>query len=190
MSKKPAKRQIGRLNNIQKRQQKRSDRMKEVKLRRYQNLLTLSGLGVIVFGLWSILKVFLILLLNDDTFSEMIEAAEVPDNSVTRLILYLLLAVLPLIDFSMRLFVGLSARSESFGKKRGCAYIVFAALIVLSSLISVVFIFFDTPLTNISSVLELVVSVFVEATATVVMIELLVSAITVKKLNKELGEVR
>ena len=97
MSKKPAKRQIGRLNNIQKRQQKRSDRMKEVKLRRYQNLLTLSGLGVIVFGLWSILKVFLILLLNDDTFSEMIEAAEVPDNSVTRLILYLLLAVLPLI---------------------------------------------------------------------------------------------
>ena len=72
--------------------------MKEVKLRRYQNLLTLSGLGVIVFGLWSILKVFLILLLNDDTFSEMIKAAEVPDNSVTRLILYLLLAVLLLID--------------------------------------------------------------------------------------------
>ena len=67
---------------------------------------------------------------------------------------------------------------------------MFAALIALSSLISVVFIFFDTPLTSISSVLELVVSVFVEATATVVMIELLVSAITVKKLNKELGEVR
>ena len=164
--------------------------MKEVKLRRYQNLLTLSGLGVIVFGLWSILKLFLILLLNDDTVSETIKAAEMPDEFTTRLALYLVLGVIILIDFLMRLFVGLSARSEGFGNKRGNAYVVFAALIALSSLISVVFIFFDTSLTSISSVLELIVSVFVEATATVVMIELLVSAITVKKLKKELGEVR
>ena len=154
--------------------------MKEVKMRRYQNLLTVSGLGVIVFGLWSVLKTILLLFFKKELL------ANVPDDTLFRVILFIIIGLILLIDFLIRLYVGLSARTEGFGKKKGYAYIVFAVILALLSLTSLVMIFFDSTITSIT---ELVVSVIVEATSLVVVIELLVAAFTVKKLQKELEEV-
>ncbi|MBQ7646512.1 MAG: hypothetical protein IJS94_04510 [Clostridia bacterium] len=153
--------------------------MKEVKMRRYQNLLTVSGLGMIVFALWSVLKTILLFCFNEKLL------AEVPDDTLFRVILFSIIGFILLFDFLMRLFVGLSARAEGFGKKKGNAYIVVAVLIALGSLASLVMIFFDS---SIQSIIELIVSVIVEATSLIVVIELLVAAYTVKKLKKELKE--
>jgi len=153
--------------------------MKEVKMRRYQNLLTVSGLGMIVFALWSVLKTILLFCFNEKLL------AEVPDDTLFRVVLFSIIGVILLFDFLMRLFVGLSARAEGFGKKKGNAYIVVAVLIALGSLASLVMIFFDS---SIQSIIELIVSVIVEATSLIVVIELLVAAYTVKKLKKELKE--
>ena len=154
--------------------------MKERKMRRYQNLLTISGLGVIIFALWSVLKTILLFFLREDV------RAALPDDAASRTILLVVIIGILVIDISIRLFVGLSARAEGFGKKKGYAYIVFAVLAALASLASLVMIFFDS---TYNSITELVVSVIVEATSLVVTIELLVAAFTVKKLKKELGEV-
>ena len=154
--------------------------MKERKMRRYQNLLTISGLGVIIFALWSVLKTILLFFLREDV------RAALPDDAASRTILLAVIIGILVIDISIRLFVGLSARAEGFGKKKGYAYIVFAVLAALASLASLVMIFFDS---TYNSITELVVSVIVEATSLVVTIELLVAAFTVKKLKKELGEV-
>lgn len=154
--------------------------MKEVKMRRYQNLLMISGLGVIAFGLWTILKTILLLFVKENTL------AELPD-SLARVIFIVVLVVVLAVDFLFRLFIGLSARAEGQGKKKGYAYIVFAILLAIFSLASVVLIFFDVGET---SILELTVSVIVEVTSLIVVIELLVAAFTVKKLRKELGEVQ
>ena len=153
--------------------------MKEVKMRRYQNLLTVSGLGMIVFALWSVLKTILLFCFNEKLL------AEVPDDTLFRVILFSIVGFIWLLDFLMRLFVGLSARAEGFGKKKGNAYIVVAVLIALGSLASLVMIFFDT---SVQSIIELIVSAIVEATSLIVVIELLVAAYTVKKLKKELTE--
>ena len=155
--------------------------MKEVKMRRYQNLLTISGLGVIVFGVWTVLKTILLLFLKEDAL------AGLPDNSTVRIIFFAILTAVMLIDFLIRLFVGLSARAEGFGKKKGYAYIFFAILLALMSLISLVLVFFDA---GEQSILELAISVIVETTSMIVSIELLVAAFTVKKLKKDLGEVQ
>ena len=154
--------------------------MKEIKMRRYQNLLTVSGLGVIVFGLWSVLKTILLLFFRKELL------ADVPDDTLVRVILFSIIGLILLVDFLLRLFVGLSARDEGYGKKKGYAYIVFAIVIALGSLASLVMVFFDS---NVKSITELIVSVIVEATSLIVVIELLVAAFTVKKLKKELGEV-
>ena len=96
--------------------------MKEVKMRRYQNLLTVSGLGVIMFGVWSVLRTILLLFFQQNAVSQAFN-----DESVTvRILSYTILAVMLLADSLSRLFVGLSARAEGFGKKKGYAYIVFA----------------------------------------------------------------
>ena len=154
--------------------------MKERKMRRYQNLLTVSGLGVIIFGLWSVLKTILLLFMKEGILSE------IPDDTFVRVMFFLILGGILLIDVLIRLYVGLSARAEGFGKKKGYGYVVIAILMALASLTSLVLIFFDT---NEQSIWELIVSVIVEATSLVVTIELLVAAFTVKKLKKELGEV-
>lgn len=155
--------------------------MKEVKLRRYQNLLTVSGLGVIVFGLWSVIKTLLVLFMQEDTLDD------IPDSTVIRVIFFAILGVVLLVDLLLRLFVGLSARAEGFGKKKSVVYIIFAFLLAIVSLVSVVMIFFDMDETSID---ELIVSVIVEGTSLIVVIELLVAAFNVKKLKKELGEVQ
>ena len=154
--------------------------MKEIKMRRYQNLLTVSGLGVIIFGLWSVLKTILLLFLKEGILKEL------PDDTIVRVIVFAFLGGVLLVEFLIRLFVGLSARAEGFGKKKGYAYIVVAILMALASVASLVLLFFDT---NDQPIGELIVSVIVEATSLVVTIELLVAAFTVKKLKKELGEV-
>ena len=154
--------------------------MKERKMRRYQNLLTVSGLGVIIFGLWSVLKTILLLFMKEGILSE------IPDDTFVRVMFFVILGGILLIDVLIRLYVGLSARAEGFGKKKGYGYVVIAILMALASLTSLVLIFFDT---NEQSLWELIVSVIVEATSLVVTIELLVAAFTVKKLKKELGEV-
>ena len=154
--------------------------MKERKMRRYQNLLTVSGLGVIIFGLWSVLKTILLLFMKEGILSE------IPDDTFVRVMFFLILGGILLFDVLIRLYVGLSARAEGFGKKKGYGYVVIAILMALASLTSLVLIFFDS---NEQSIWELIVSVIVEATSLVVTIELLVAAFTVKKLKKELGEV-
>ncbi len=164
--------------------------MKEVKLRRYQNLLTISGLGVIAFSLWSIMKSFLFIFLRNEVFTEALKMKNVPDDFRVRAILYSIFGSIILFDFLLRLYVGLSARAEGFGKKKGYAYIVVAFLIAIASLFSIVMIFFDIRFTGVTSLMELIVSIIVEITSAVVMIELIAAAFTVKKLNRELGEVR
>ena len=154
--------------------------MKERKMRRYQNLLTVSGLGVIIFGLWSVLKTILLLFMKEGILSE------IPDDTLVRVMFFLILGGILLVDVLIRLYVGLSARAEGFGKKKGYGYVVIAILMALASLTSLVLIFFDS---NEQSIWELIVSVIVEATSLVVTIELLVAAFTVKKLKKETGEV-
>ena len=154
--------------------------MKVIKMRRYQNLLTVSGLGVIIFGLWTVLKTILLLFLQEDMVDDL------PDGLFYRVLFFTLIGGVLLIDFLIRLFVGLSARAEGFGKKKGYGYIVVAILIAIASLASLVLIFFDTAD---RSILELIVSFIVEATSMIATVELLVAAFTVKKLKKELGEV-
>jgi hypothetical protein len=153
--------------------------MKEVKLRRYRNLLTISGLGVIAFGLWSVLKTILLFVFREEAL------AALPDDVLTRVIFFVIVGVLLLTDFAIRLFIGLSARAEGLGKKKGYAYLVFAVLLALASAASVAAIFFDTGTT---SILEIIVSVIVEVTSLVAVIELIAAAIHVKRLGKECGE--
>ena len=162
--------------------------MKEVKLRRYRNLLTVSGLGVIAFGGWSVLKMILVFVMQRDTI-EALFAEMAVDSRVKGITIVIVIAIM-LIDFLIRIFVGSTARAEGLGKKKGPAYIVFALLLALGSLFSLVLLFVDGDSLSKTPILQTAISVILEITSMVATIELLVAAFTVKKLEKELGEVK
>ena len=162
--------------------------MKEVKIRRYRNLLTVSGLGVIMLSGWNVLKMILIFVMQRDTIEALF--AELSIDAVVKNVTLGIIVSIILVDSLMRFFVGRSARAEGFGKKKGNAYIVFAILLVLGSLSSLILVFYDNDSLASSKILQTAVSVIFEVTSTVVTLELLVSAFTVKKLEKELNEVK
>ena len=96
----------------------------KMQLRRDENTLMVVGSGVIIFGVWSVLKV---LLLETTRLPEMMAEIRLEDLGFEELglgdlswvvaamaIVFILIGLL--LDLSIRVFVGLSARAEGKGK--------------------------------------------------------------------------
>ena len=154
---------------------------KELKkeLLKYRDTLSITGLGVLAFGLWSIIRMFLSLALYDDYLGlSTIETAG-------KIFFYIVIAFLVIMDIILRLKVGLDAYKEGKRIKKGMFYIVIAALIFLpSSILSII----SGAEALRTDVIDSAVSLIVEATSLITTIEMIVSAVMVKKLSKELGE--
>lgn len=157
--------------------------MDEVKLRRYRNLLVISGTGVIAFGVWSVVKAILFMTLTPDPLqlSEMtdVSAFELP---FVKMMIYIVLAVILAVDLSLRLYIGLSARAEGNGKKKRIVYVVVAAIILLLSLWSIITSFH---LSEYDSLLDMIVSFFVELTSAAAFFEVIYASCMVRRLQKK-----
>ena len=105
----------------------------EQKLRKYQNILGISGIATIIFGVWGILKTILFIVL--DPYKTDGSAIDIKTISVQFIIWVIIYAI---IDLFLRFFVGLSARSESKGKKKSILYLIFAGILIIASLISII----------------------------------------------------
>ena len=159
----------------------------ETELRRCRSNLSILGSGVIVFSIWEILKPLLVSLLVQHT-----EAAAPSDslpfglspNTIAVLILAaLLLAVLSVV---LRLCIGLSARAEAAGKRRGKAYVILAFLIFALQVMGFLLMFlpFFLPRQTERALLDTAASLLVELSSTVITGELAFTAARFKKLSK------
>ena len=134
----------------------------EIELRRRRiNLMTL-GSGVIAFGVWSVLKTFLYIWVDSYVF-------EFPD-----------------IHFALRAYIGLSARSVGMGKKKSRVYIILAAMILASSVVSWVLMLMNHTLNRMAnqSAMDYYVSLFVELSSAAMLAEMIYTALRVRKLEK------
>ena len=86
--------------------------MEEAKIRKSQNILICSGQAVILFGIWSIIRMFLLIYLDPLQFEEMVRySSDIPHN-VFRAFIYAGVGTALLADLILRLFMGLSAIRE------------------------------------------------------------------------------
>ena len=86
--------------------------MEEAKIRKSQNILICSGQAVILFGIWSIIRMFLLIYLDPLQFEEMIRySSDIPHN-VFRAFILAGVGTALLADLILRLFMGLSAIRE------------------------------------------------------------------------------
>lgn len=84
----------------------------EAELRRYQDLLSNSGRAVILLGIWSIFRLFLILVLDPIYLSDMfIDVIEL--NTVGKIIFALVVVISLVLDLFLRVFIGRSAIKDS-----------------------------------------------------------------------------
>ena len=154
-------------------------------LRKNQNTLVIVGEGVIAFGIWNVMKILLSIAFVEDTRQSLLYDAATGEAEPLALVVVGVVIMLGLI-LALRLFVGLSAISEGRGRRRRYGYLVFTALMILvdgAALISTFFVSdpFDT-------MLDGVITVVVELTSIVTLVELFASGIRVKALTRQLGK--
>ena len=164
----------------------------QAELRKHQNALIIIGSGVIAFGAWSMIKLFVSFSLSREELRALaIEAFGTEEiDHFASFIFYAIMAIIPLSVFLMRLYMGLSARAEGRGRKKGVSYLVLAVLFVVANTASILFrfaTFFASSHTG-DDIVDMIASTVMDATSLITLAELLYSASRVRKLTAETAQ--
>ena len=152
-------------------------------IRRLQDTLVVLGTGVIAFGVWTLVKSILLYTLGNAHFREQMGQ---PATAMALEFIYVAVGIGTLCELGFRLYVGLSARAEGFGKRKGWGYIVVVGIMALFSLLSVVvatraLIFLET------DAMDFVVTLGIEGTSFVLLVLLIYSSVKLKKIMRATG---
>lgn len=161
----------------------------QASLRKNQNTLYILGASVVIFGIWTIIKFFLSYYLGEGPLAEILHTTS-QDSGLSETAIYLGMMVFLLLDLLLRLFVGLSAMAEGQGRKKGRLYVVFAWIMTVFGALSVVLalagIFMGDWISSESeSLSDSIISLIIEFTAFIIILDLSFSAVRVKKLQKQ-----
>ena len=154
----------------------------EKELRRKQVTLVTLGTGVILFGVWSVVKSLLYYRTN--LFADLDTQVE-PELLPYMLATVVIVALFVLADLGIRLKIGRRARAEGMGRRQKNGYLILAALIVLvnitGDLLGVYYIVKNGVPEQ--SGPDYVVSVLVDLSSTILLAELIITALRVRKLR-------
>lgn len=152
-------------------------------IRRHQTTLICSGLAVIAFGFWSIVRTLLVLWFN---MSQVRAAAEekMPDDVFLSLDAMLIIScfvifVFLFVDLAFRFYVGLSALSEGSGKQRRITYIVLSALFLVFSLCGQTALFISSAREELT--VKIIVTLIIEISSNIAFIEIIRSSLTIRQ---------
>lgn len=158
-------------------------------LRKQRDTLAISGLAIIVFCVWNFVKASLISSLGMERTATMSEerAAELFDlierNIEVAVLVIVVIALSMIASIFLRIYVGLSAVAEGRGKRRGGLYVFFAILLVISEVTAIVLVVVAGRWLG---VLEYVVgSLIIDLTSVFALVEVIRSAIKVKRLSRQ-----
>lgn len=165
----------------------------ERELRRYQNLLVCVGSGIILFGLWTLVKGVMTIILYKEELQEFLLSLGTREEELAlmiELVSYFLI-ILCCLDLALRLAVGLSARREGRARdqKRHWAFLVFGAVLLTLTLTSLTMDLKDFN-ENFNSIFDGIITVAIDATSVVMTIELFVAGAKVKYLKKKIREAK
>ena len=172
----------------------------EVRLRKYKHMLVISGMAVIAFGVWSIVKAAVFFLLNpisilgelyDQQTLEQIEALGMTERGLD-LIFFAVIFFMLLVDLILRVYVGRCAVIEGKTvRKKRVIYIIAAILMTVflaASLVLRAFGPFHTGGETETDVMrQMSVSAVVDLTSMLALADMSRAAIMVRRLRKELG---
>lgn len=106
---------------------------KLVDYRRYKDKLINCGLGVIIFGVWSVIKVYMIYFFHADEYLSDLTELNTADEKTAAVII---LTILSIWVFSWHFYVGVTAVQEAIKPKGKKAYLILGWILFLFTLVS------------------------------------------------------
>ncbi len=150
----------------------------DVRLEKYRFAMLCSGNAMILFALWAIVRTIIQLYYQADTVIEGVPVAT------------LIVPVMAsgAVDAVLKFIVGFSARAEGLGKRKNNIYIVLGIILVAMSIISlIIWISVISVFYKYDGLFGIIVSMAVEITVLYAELTLVISAIKVRKIEKEMG---
>ena len=110
----------------------------KVKLRRYEDDLNVGGLGVVILGAWSVLKVLMYTIMEDKNTINLEEIAK-EDRAIAVGIFIVIIALtllMVLLIFKIHLYIGMNASKAARGEPYKKGYYTAAIILLVLSVLS------------------------------------------------------
>ena len=159
----------------------------DVSLRRHRKELYTTGIGYILFGIWSVLKVIMSLFLGDLTVETVFpkEGMDPEDYMIFRIVYTLVVFIFALIVFLVHLRVGLGAIKASRGGK-SWRYLIEAGFLLAMNFYTLKNYFYNSTGEQIREISDTTIaSLLVDITVTLLLIGMFWSDYMVRKLSKD-----
>lgn len=157
-----------------------------IKLRKTENGLITGGLVVILFGVWNVIRIFLFCFMDNVQKRTIIKSTELLTEFPW--LMYIVLGILALFDLLLRWYVGRRAILEGrYGKEKKFYLVWLIFMIVIGYLLE------SSNLKQAVGVRgndweDAVVAAIVDGTSLLIMIQVLLSSLEVKRLRRKIRE--
>ena len=159
----------------------------ETTIRRLNDQIYTLGTGVIAFAAWTLLKFTLYCTVYQNALIQEMNVALPMDNKVLQVTI-IAVWVIMFLDAMFQCLIGFSARADGKGKRKSVFYLVLIGLRLLY-FVPAVFAEAKSFITVQTGSLYAVITLFIDGTSLVIMVELLVCAVRVRILRKRQREV-
>ena len=168
------------------------NRPEQIAIRKAQNNLIVVGSGTILFGAWSGLKMFgSVFMLRNETVSDFKRVVDVDYTGISNNFLFYSILVIVFVFFTIdilfRLYIGRSAIAEGRGKKKSPVYLLAAGIMITFSTLGIVkSLRAPDEIAVIGALMPRVTitSIVIELTSTIMLTEMIVSAIRIRGLRR------
>ena len=152
-------------------------------LRKYEDDLHVGGIGVIIMGVWSIVKVLIEIFTNTKEFFD-VESDDPVEKALTIIVILVFIGAVSVIVMYIHLYIGLNAMKAARGlkyKKRFHIVTIIYTVISIAALIT-----YKEDLKDIQNIDTTIASILVDLTTIYILIVVFISAINIKKLKEKL----
>ena len=140
------------------------------------DLMTL-GTGVILFGLWSIVRTALTLFIFDDEIKELVE----PEM---RTPVYIFVFVFMSLVALLLVYTGFTARSVGKGKQKSILYLIVGGFSILIYLLSIIIGISSIFTENDQGLLSMIASLLIDVTSIVCTLQMMIYGIRLRRIRK------
>lgn len=151
-------------------------------LRKYEDDLYVSGMGIIVLGLWSVIKAVMGIFLGADS-SDVFEADFGVSKTFVIILVVILVAIMSALILYFHFYVGLNAIRASKGRRHKKGYLVGVYIMLLLNLASLFF--YKDSLTDMENIDTTIASLLVDMTTTYVCLSAVITTYKIKNYRKE-----
>ena len=156
-------------------------------IRRCRDNLVSIGTGVALFGIWTVVRIIMTIILERDMLISQIKNVVELSTGQIIIVLGIIIGIFALVILSIHLYIGISARKEGLDYKKRTGYLIANGLFIIIYCFAI-----TAEIINFTwafrTITEGIATIFIDITMLVTLGELMFNAVRVRKLTEQIAE--